>query len=281
MATLEIFNVAHGQYSLISSDAGAHMLIDCGHNGGTGWRPSAMMAGRGIGFLDELVITNCDEDHASDLPNVLETVNIGCLTRNPTVAGDELYQLKAQGGMGAGIAALADMTRRFNQPPGRFADFDGMTSTLFFNSYPEDFEDENNLSLVMVLRWPAPNGGPGFSILYGGDMERAGWLRLLARPDFRREMHDITVFVASHHGRSSGYSPELFEATGLRPEIFVISDCGIQHATQETIALYRKHARGILHNGERRRVITTRRDGWIRFYIEDGCARLATSSHRF
>ena len=88
MATLEIFNVAHGQCSLISSDDGAHMLIDCGHNGGTGWRPSDMLARRGMHWLDELVITNCDEDHASDLPNVLATVDIGCLTRNPTVAGD-------------------------------------------------------------------------------------------------------------------------------------------------------------------------------------------------
>ncbi|GGD72608.1 hypothetical protein GCM10010990_22740 [Croceicoccus mobilis] len=180
--------------------------------------------------------------------------------------------------MGAGIASLVDMTMHFNQPAGSLAAFDGMTCRIFWNSYPYDFEDENNLSLVLVMRWPGRLGIPGFSILYGGDMEREGWLRLLDRSDFRREMHDINVFVASHHGRYNGYCPELFEWTGLQPDIFVVSDCGIQHATQETIALYRHRARGIEHNGTLRRVITTRRDGWIRFHIYDGRARLLTSS---
>lgn len=91
-------------------------------------------------------------------------------------------------------------------------------------------------------------------------------------------MRHINVFVASHHGRYNGYCPELFEWTGLQPDIFVVSDCGIQHATQETIALYRHRARGIQHNRTMRRVITTRRDGWIRFHISDGRARLLTSS---
>ena len=236
-----------------------------------------MLARRGIRTVDELVITNCDEDHASDLPNVLSTVHVGCLVSNPTIKGPDLYDLKAHGGMGAGIAALADMTRYFRVPVVAPVNFDGMARKQFWNCYPADFEDENNLSLVHIMRWLAPGGGPGFSILYGGDMERSGWLRLLNRPDFRRELRHINVFVASHHGRFNGYCAELFEVTGLAPDIFVISDCGIQHATQETVALYRRHARGIDHNGEFRRVITTRRDGWLCFDIQYGYARLATA----
>ena len=276
MATLEIFDVEHGQCSLLSSDAGAHMLIDCGHNGGTGWRPSGMLRYRGIERLDELIITNCDEDHASDLANLRATVPIGILNRNPTVSGSDLYHLKAQGGMGAGIAALADMTTKFSHPVTVWPNYDGMVSAHFWNRYPDDFDDENNLSLVTVMRWPRAGGLPGFSILYGGDMERLGWLRLLNQPDFFSEMHDINVFVASHHGRFNGYCAELFEWTGLRPDIFVVSDCGIQHTTQETIALYRQRARGIDHNSHRRSVITTRRDGWIQFHIEGGRAHLMT-----
>lgn len=276
MATLEIFDVEHGQCSLLSSDAGAHMLIDCGHNGATGWRPSGMLRYRGIERLDELVITNCDEDHASDLANVRATVPIGILNRNPTVSGFDLYQLKAQGGMGAGIAALADMTTEFSHPITVWPNYDGMVSAHFWNRYPDDFDDENNLSLVTIMRWSRPDGLPGFSILYGGDMERPGWLRLLQQPEFR-EMHDIDVFVASHHGRLNGYCPEIFEWTGLRPAIFVISDSGIQHASQETIALYRNHARGIDYDGTVRKVITTRRDGWIQFRIQCGRASLTTS----
>jgi len=277
VATLEIFDVEHGQCSLLSSDAGAHMLIDCGHNGGTGWRPSEMLRSRRIFHLDELIITNCDEDHASDLPNVGDVATIGILNRNPTVSGRDLYHLKAHAGMGAGIAALADMTTGFSHPIVSSPDYDGMTFRQFWNRYPDEFDDENNLSLVTVMRWPRIDGSPGFSILYGGDMERPGWLRLLQRPDFINEMRDISVFVASHHGRLNGFCAELFEWSGLRPDIFVISDSGIQHATQETISLYRKYARGVAHYGRQRRVMTTRQDGWFRFFIEHGQAIMASS----
>lgn len=277
MSVLEIFDVEHGQCSLLTSDAGARLLIDCGNNSATGWRPSDMLWQRGVGYIDELIITNCDEDHVSDLPAVLDTVGVGILNRNPTVGGADLYRLKAQGGMGRGIAALSKMTQGYGEPVSHWPDYDGMTYRQFWNRYPSDFEDENNLSLVTVMRWPGLNGNPGFSILYAGDMERTGWLKLLERNDFCAEMRDICVFVASHHGRLNGYCAELFEWTGLEPVIFVISDGGIQYATQETIALYRKHASGLNYNGTQRSVITTRRDGYISFTIGREGALLNTA----
>lgn len=277
MSVLEIFDVEHGQCSLLTSDAGSRLLIDCGHNSATGWRPSDMLQRRGIGHIDELIITNCDEDHVSDLPALLDTVGVGILNRNPTVGGADLYRLKAQGGMGRGIAAFSKMTQGYGEPVSHWPDYDGMTYRQFWNRYPSDFEDENNLSLVTVMRWPGLSGNPGFSILYAGDMERVGWLKLLQRSDFRAEMRDICVFVASHHGRRSGYCAELFEWTGLEPIIFVISDGGIQYATQETIAGYRKHASGLNYNGTQRRVITTRRDGYISFTIGREGALLNTA----
>lgn len=169
------------------------------------------------------------------------------------------------------------MTQGYGDPVSHWPDYDGMTYSQFWNCYPSDFDDENNLSLVTVMRWPDLNGNPGFSILYAGDMERAGWLKLLERSDFRAEMRDICVFVASHHGRLNGYCAELFEWTGLEPIIFVISDGGIQYATQETIALYRKHASGLNYNGTQRSVITTRRDGYISFTIGREGALLNTA----
>lgn len=257
MSTTEIFDVEHGQCSLITSTTGEHMLIDCGHNSTSGWRPSSHLASRGIGWLEELMITNCDEDHASDLVALREKIGIGILSRNPTVSGEDLLHLKSQGCMGRGIAALAAMTGGYTEAVTQQPYFDGLRTTQFWNRYPDDFIDENNLSLVSILRWPK------ISICYAGDMEVAGWKRLLQRPDFRAAMSDITILVASHHGRQNGYCAELFAQTGLNPEMIVISDSGIQYASQETVALYRKHARGFPHNGGRRHVLTTRRDGRI------------------
>lgn len=272
MTLLEIFDVEHGQCSLLTSSAGERMLIDCGHNSSTGWRPSAHLRQLGVGWLEDLVITNYDEDHASDLPALRQTVSVGVLARNPTVTGADLFHLKAHGGMGRGIAALSNMTGGFTEAVTHPAFYDGMTTQFFWNSYPHDFDDENNLSLVMVLRWPR------FSICYTGDIERAGWLRLLQRPDFRAAMQNITVFMASHHGRRNGYCEELFTWTGMNPEIIVVSDSGKQYETQETGPLYRCHARGIHFNGRQRRVFTTRNDGVIWFEIGAGNGALIYTS---
>ena len=69
--------------------------------------------------------------------------------------------------------------------------------------------------------------------------------------------------MASHHGRKNGCCEELFTHTALNPAIVVISDSGIEFATQETVAWYRARVQGIMLNGENRHVLTTRRDGRI------------------
>ena len=70
-------------------------------------------------------------------------------------------------------------------------------------------------------------------------------------------------FCSVPYGRFNGCCEELFTQTGLRPAIVVISDSGIEYATQSTVAWYRARTTGINLNGERRHVLTTRRDGRI------------------
>ena len=68
------------------------------------------------------------------------------------------------------------------------------------------------------------------------------------------------MLVASHHGRESGYTPEVFDY--CKPEIVIISDESMQYDTQETN--YSQHASGIpTYLGGRRKVYTTRNDGKI------------------
>src|SRR6266853_5332058 len=56
------------------------------------------------------------------------------------------------------------------------------------------------------------------------------------------------ILVASHHGRENGCCEELF-SRGWKPIVVIISDAGIEHATQETVAWYRARARGMNYNG--------------------------------
>ena len=253
---IKIFDVEHGQCALIEH-GDEHVLVDCGHNSMTGWRPSQMLRYRGIDQLDALVITNADEDHASDLPGLVRAATIARLYVNPTITGGDLLKLKGQD-CGPGILTLSGLvggSASALPPPW----LDGATIHAFWNGYPYHFEDENNLSLVTIFEWP------DFSICFSGDIEAAGWQRLLQDIDFRLVLSRVTVFMASHHGRRDGYYAPLFAETGLEPQLIIISDAGHQFATQETVRDYAQHSRGIELNGHRRMVLTTRHDGKIEF----------------
>jgi beta-lactamase superfamily II metal-dependent hydrolase len=136
-------------------------------------------------------------------------------------------------------------------------DLAGVQIKHFRNPYPM-FTDTNNLSLVSFVSYD------GVGILIPGDLERAGWEAMIEGADFRECLNAVTVFIASHHGRESGYCAKVFDYCS--PEVIVLSDKGIQHETQEHC--YDQHATGIQWgaNGtfSSRYVLTTRSDGHIR-----------------
>lgn len=260
---LEIFNVEHGQCALLTSDIGETLLIDCGHNVTTNWRPSTHLERVGVRNLNWLVITNYDEDHASDLPNVRAKFPPRILSRNRSVASEDLYALKSETGCGKGIDVLAQMIKTYTGSVSEYPSFGGMKLRQFCNKYPQDFDDENNLSLVVILEWP------NFKICFPGDMETAGWQKLLERQDFREAMSNITVLVASHHGRENGCCDELFSQTGMQPRLIIISDDYVQYKTQATTPWYASKvwSDGVEIKGRNRKVLTTRSDGQINFSI--------------
>lgn len=259
---LKIFDVEHGACALLSTDDGKHLMIDCGHNGATGWRPGNHLIERGIKRLEALVITNYDEDHVSGLPNLADNVHIDWLYRNRTVGAADLKSLKSEDGMGNGIDRLSSMLGTFTQkagPENPAPTFDRVSFQTFRLPYPE-FEDENNLSLVLNITIN------GLSFLFPGDLEIDGWDALLSRDaKFREAVAGVHILIASHHGRENGKSTRLFDQYGCSPKLVVISDKGYAHDTQETVPYYRSKASGVQINGESRYVLTTRNDGCIQF----------------
>jgi beta-lactamase superfamily II metal-dependent hydrolase len=255
---LRIFDVEHGQCSHIVTNTNRHVLIDAGHNSSSKWRPSTYLRSQGVQHVDMLIISNFDEDHASDLHNLIDVVTIGTLTKNPSVSADQLRHLKELGGIGKGIDALAHLMATYTSPVSNKIDYGDFHIKYFWNAYPKEFEDENNLSLLSIIE------SNGLRICYPGDLEVEGWESLLKREEFQLAMGQVDVLIASHHGRRNGCSERLFRETGLNPTFVVISDSGPEYATQETVQWYRHRCRGFQLNGENRRVLTTRRDGRIR-----------------
>jgi beta-lactamase superfamily II metal-dependent hydrolase len=258
---LQIFDVEHGACGLLTADNNTRLMIDCGHNVTTRWKPGTYLKGEGIGVLDMLGITNYEEDHASGSQDLFNNVHVGALWRNESVSSANLRKLKSEYGMGPGITRLCSAMDIYNQAPTPSSPlpvFQSLGQRLSFcNSYPS-FDDENNLSMAIFLQCH------GVGVMFTGDLEKAGFEELLKNQDFRHALQATRVYVASHHGRESGCSDKVARLlTGVY--YVVISDKGYEHETQNTMDFYRAVANGGPFREEQRRVLTTRNDGRIGF----------------
>lgn len=272
---LRVWDVEHGACAMIQhvtptlgGEVGGKLaMIDSGDSGT--WSPSTYIRyGLGRTTLDYLFITNADQDHMSDLRGLERVgVTVDTLIRNISYTGATMRAIKLGGGpltgdaewyVGACDSYNVPTTTPFNQC------MNGITCELFSNPFPR-FTDTNNLSLVVFIRYA------GTTFLFPGDLERDGWLALLERTDFRTRLGDVGILMAPHHGRENGFCREVFDY--CRPHAVVISDKPIVHDTQRTVPDYRAVVRdsGVIvrTTGKRRHVLTTRRDGWIQFEVDD------------
>lgn len=275
---LAIFDVEHGACAMLtSSNTDRIAMIDSGHNATTGWRPSSFIKNNlGKTHLDYLFITNPDQDHMSDLNGLWENeIDVNVLIRNRKVSAEDLRKIKEQQNeLTDDIERYLDIHKRYT---GKVSEpFDesmgGIEFTSFSNPYPT-FIDTNNLSLVVFIKFM------GFKILFPGDMEKQGWLKLLEDQSFRDELNNTTILVASHHGRENGFCEDIFDY--FTPKAVVISDKPIVHSTQEMVPDYRNvtDAQGVYikTTGKKRHVLTTRRDGNIIFTVNsDGSFTIDT-----
>lgn len=273
---LQVFDVEHGACALLTvpvlGGGWRRMMIDCGDNTTTGFNPGQHLRKMQLTNLEQLVITNLDEDHVSGYPTFAQFgVNINWMLFNPTVDGNIITHLKSETGAGPGIKGLVNSLSRFVLPPARLRGTRGPEDALpgvgmqwFWNPYPK-FDDENNLSLVLVVT------SRGRTFMFPGDMEKAGFKHMLeTSADFRALLPQVDVLIASHHGRESGLYKPMFEQYGCNPILTVISDDYKQYDSQETTSYYGSRTRGIPWNGGMRQVFTTRSDGEIRFSFQGG-----------
>jgi beta-lactamase superfamily II metal-dependent hydrolase len=239
-------------------------MIDCGHNATTGWKPGTYLRQQNLTTLDMLAVTNYDEDHASGAKDLFDNIDVRWLWRNKSVSGAQLKQLKSDTGTAPGIECLCHQIDNVFTGGGPSATsphpaFQGLRErACFYNNYPK-FDDENNLSMAIYLNCH------GHGVMFTGDLEKPGFAELLKDENFRQALRSTNVYLASHHGRESGCSEDV---AALLTNVYyvVISDKGYEHETQNTIAFYRKIAKGGPFRDEgTRHVLTTRNDGRIGF----------------
>lgn len=251
---LQILDVGHGMCAYIEADNRNLILVDCGHKCDPTIRPSDHLYSREQSSVERLFITNFDEDHISDLPNVRGRLPIGILHKNPSISVEQLRALKLEAGpltpaMEVLLEMMTSYTFNVTNPP----ELPDISWSSFWHSYGKDCSDTNNISLATVFRVRS------LTIIFPGDLETEAWEKHLKNPEFREALRGVNVFVASHHGRENGYCRQVFDFCS--PGLVVISDGTKQYATQEMVDRYAYHATGVQFNGKLRKVLTTRNDG--------------------
>lgn len=114
---------------------------------------------------------------------------------------------------------------------------------------------ENEHSLVTFISYA------GYKILLSGDNGVASWKYLLNNQYFRNDLRDNDIFLASHHGRKSGFHEPLFRF--FIPKLTIISDGSVRETSITDI--YNSHTKGLFIKNQRkkRKCLTTRFDGAI------------------
>jgi len=251
---ITIFDVSHGFCGYIVADNGNVILVDCGHDGDN-FRPSTHLRNSGCRGIESLIISNYDEDHVSDLPNILNNFHVEVLYRNKSISTTQLENIKRQTGpVSNAMRATLNLADEYSNPVAAYPDYGDLKFETFQNNYPE-FTDTNNLSLLTFVEYD------GLGVVFTGDLESDGWDRILENSRVQEKLRNVNIFVASHHGRANGYTRRVFDFCS--PDIVVISDKQIVHETQKNV--YANHANGVPWDGgpDKRYVLTTRNDGHI------------------
>lgn len=259
---VQIFDVSHGFCAYLVADNRNVMLFDCGWNQETNFRPSDHLLRNGCTGIEHLVIHNFDQDHVADLPNIYAKIPITLFSRNGSLTPEVLKSIKEKSGPLTDAMRIAiELHAKCVPLVGDQPVFPHIDLRMFCNSYPA-FQDTNNLSLVAFIVYD------DMGIVFPGDLETAGWRELLKDDSFRAYLAKTKIFVASHHGRTTGYCQDVFKY--CRPDVVVVSDKEIVHETQEQD--YGAHAAGVLWKGgpDRRYVFTTRANGMIEIAKEIG-----------
>lgn len=255
-----IHDVGHGQAVHAFTPAGQSVVVDLGCS--SAFSPLEWLSGF-TKTIDSLKITHPHGDHIDELPLLKQLgFKVRQLWRPNWLPKEEVYK-QNQSSYTTKLDAYFEMSDRYN---GTIADGEligdpavsGGVAITQFNSKTCGVSNINNHSGVIVFEYL------GVTIIVPGDNEPASWRELRKQPKFVEAMNNSNIFMASHHGRESGYCADIFEE---KPNLCVVSDGRVQDTDARN--RYSYHAEGWdvkKRNSlpsEKRYCVTTRRDGFV------------------
>lgn len=267
MLEVVFWDVQHGSAAYIRTPAGKHIAVDLGtgsyKNSDEIFSPLLHLKKKyNLIGLDNIIITHPHSDHLNDVENFYE-VRPYCIDIPKHLTQEDILRNNPEGAKTI-LEEYFEIDNTYNSPIP-----DSLNPLKEYNNGGVDIEvfptrecatsNLNNHSLVTVVSYA------GSKLLIPGDNEEPSWNELLENSNFVKAMKGTDIFVASHHGRKSGFSSNLFEQMG-QPYLTIISD-GPEGETSAT-DLYSAKTKGFtVHKRsggtEERKCLTTRKDGVI------------------
>lgn len=260
-----IHNVGHGQAIHAFTPAGQTVVIDLGCS--DDYSPLEWLRNQ-TDTIDSLVITHPHGDHIDEMLDLGQHgFKVRQFWRPKWLTADEVRDAN-QASYESKIDRYLEMSQSFHVsiPDNELVGNPTVTGGVTIGKYASSGcgrSNINNHSGVVVFEYE------GVKVVIPGDNEPPSWRALLENQDFVRAARGANIFMASHHGRDSGYCSEVFDdEVGIRkPSLCVISDGRVQDT--DATARYSFHAQGwLIHSrgereSDRRFCVTTRSDGLI------------------
>lgn len=269
MMKLIIWDVQHGSSAYLKTPSGKHIVIDLGSGDYSGnnfnFSPLLHLKNKyGVEQLDEVIITHPHTDHIDDIMN-FDVLRPKVILRPNHLSEDNVKKANPSKDQKK-IDKYLEINKRYSLPVDdsenpKLGKNNGGVNIQTFIPTNCGTSNINNHSVVTIIEYL------GVKILVPGDNEVVSWKELLEKPSFVNAIKNTNIFVASHHGRESGYYAELFNY--FEPELVIISD-GPAVETSVTDK-YSKIASGwkVYKRSENekipyeRKCLTTRKDGTL------------------
>jgi beta-lactamase superfamily II metal-dependent hydrolase len=275
MSRLIIFDVDHGFCAFVKSPTGQTLMIDCGRK--EPFSPVVYLIENELNGarLTQLIVSHPHDDHIDDIEYVTSKLP-------PLILQRQLYdweKVKEAECDYENLDHYSAWQARYIFPAPAI---DWGMDIKVFKLTPTEAQALNqnnwinNSGLVVVVTITGTTGRK-FSekFVFGADVESDGWIELLKNQNFKRAIAAADFYIASHHGHSSGFSTELYDAMG-KPFLNLISvTSGDDHIDSRYGSA--DYARGADVNGEKRYSLTTRTDGSIFIEVNDE-GRFSTST---
>jgi competence protein ComEC len=266
--TLELvfWDVQHGSATYVKTPNGKHLVQDLGtgsyESSDKEFSPLLHLKNKyQVAQLDHVTITHPHKDHIYDIVN-FDALSPRVLLRPKHLPKEEILKNVKQEDMYL-FNKYFEIDNKYSSPVSAeedpiFPANNGGVKIQYFVPSACSTSNINNHSIVTVLSYATSK------VVLSGDNEPPSWKELLEKEEFREAVKNADILLAPHHGRESGFCPELFEY--FKPWLTIISDG--QFCDTSATDRYSKISRGwtVHHKDgqeEKRYCVTTRSDGVI------------------